>query len=102
LSDRVIVQTTYDLPAWPGLLKSGIVHRLQHEPLADVAAHPLAAPVSPPYVLPDRYYCFNAHAHALVELSLEFAPDLSDWATKWKAAQAAAGCDGDGPGVAER
>jgi hypothetical protein len=102
LSDRVIVQTTYDLPAWPELLRSGIVGRLQHEPLADVAAHPMAAPVSPPYVLPNRYYCFNARSHTLVELSLDFEPDLSDWATRWNSARSVAGCDGNERGPAER
>jgi hypothetical protein len=98
LSDRVIVQTNYDLPGWPRLLRRGIVGRLQREPLADVAAHPMAEPVAPPYVLPNRYYCFNVHTHALVELPLEFARDLSDWATRWKAALAAAGCGGDEAG----
>lgn len=91
LSARVLVQTTYDLPALPDLLRRDLVGRLRRERLADLVAH-LDHPLVAPAALPDRYFCYDMHRGVTVPLRLVFAPDLSDWDVRWREALAASGC----------
>ncbi|MBS0321904.1 MAG: hypothetical protein JSR18_15270 [Proteobacteria bacterium] len=92
LSPRLLVQTTYDLPAWPELLARDFVGRLMREPLASVAAQPMGPRVAPPYRMPDRYWCFDAQRAALVPLALAWDGNAQTWIPAWKRALAAAGC----------
>lgn len=99
LAPRLIVQTTLELDRWPDLFTRDIIGRLRREPLLDIAANPLTPKMPPPHALPDRYLCYSPATRALVPLSLDFAPGLTDWSARWKSALAAAGCDDEAPAL---
>ncbi len=92
LSSRLIVQTTYDLPAWPELIERDFVGRLMREPLTAVAAQPMGPRVAPPYRMPDAYWCYDAQRSALVRMTLAWDGEAAQWMPAWQRAVGAAGC----------
>jgi hypothetical protein len=92
LAPHLVVQLREELPRWPEMLRRNIVGRLKAEPLADVTARPDADASGRPLLLPDRYYCWNPRAHALVALPIEFDPEFRDWDATWVRALDEAGC----------
>ncbi len=92
LSSRLIVQTPDGLAQWPDLFERDIVGRLRREPLASVVANLRTPKVSPPYALPDRYFCWSPVARALVRLPAIHENGLASWAAEWARALDAAGC----------
>ena len=93
LSSRLIVQTPDGLAQWPDLIERDIIGRLRREPLARVVANLRPPKVSPPYALPDRYFCWSPHARALVPLPSIADAGLANWDATFARALDAAGCE---------
>jgi hypothetical protein len=92
LSAQLIVQLADDLPAWPAQLQKNIVGRLKTESIWDVAADREASGAKLPPAVPDLFFCWSPHSHALVALPLVFQAGFSDWNEVWGRALDAAGC----------
>jgi hypothetical protein len=94
LTTRVIVQTTDDLPAWPGHIQRGLVTALQRFPLDRVWGEVdsgRAATLAPP-VPPTEYFCWGADGEHIVHVTLNAARARADWLGAWRAALAEGRC----------
>ncbi len=93
LSSKLIVQTPDGLAQWPDLFERDIVGRLRRDPLGSVVANLSAPRMPPPHAFPDRYFCWNPRAGALVRLPAIHESGRSRWDETLARALDAAGCE---------
>ena len=79
ISQKLVVQTEENLAPWPDLFTRDIVGRLQREQFDLRPSAAVLPKVAPPYVIPDRWYCWSPRARALLPVDLALAPDFANW-----------------------
>jgi hypothetical protein len=94
ISQQLVVQTEENLAPWPDLFTRDIVGRLKREQFDLRPSAAVLPKVAPPYVLPDRWYCWSPRARALQSVDLALAPDFANWDRAWQRVLDANGCRG--------
>ena len=94
ISQKLVVQTEENLAPWPDLFTRDIVGRLRREQFDLRPSAAVLPKVPPPYVIPDRWYCWSPRARALLPVDLALAPDFANWEPAWQRALDVNGCRG--------
>src|SRR5262249_43834860 len=100
LSNRLVVQTPFDLAPWPEHMARGLVDALRRYPLAD-AWTAVGQGRAVRGVAPTHYFCWADDARQLVPLPWSADLAARDWLAAWRGALSASHCGATARELAE-